>query len=205
MKTTFYIVRHGQTNWNLKGVLHGGSANTKLNETGKKQAEELAATLKDIRFDEIISSDLDRAVETAEVIAKERDIAIKTSKLLREKSYGSYELRDRKEVRKELQELFNEYDKLTGEERMKFKLYSDGETDDEAVIRFITHLREIAIAYPGKTILIGSHGGIMRYFLIKLGFGTYENIGPHAIKNAAYIKVESDGVDFFIKETYNID
>lgn len=46
MYTTFYSVRHGQTDWNLKGILHGGNANTVLNQTGKEQAEQIAETLK---------------------------------------------------------------------------------------------------------------------------------------------------------------
>lgn len=205
MSTTFYIVRHGQTDWNLKGVLHGGNAHTVLNQTGKEQAKQIADTLKPIHFDEIFSSDLDRAVQTAEIIAKDRKLTIKTTKALREKSYGRYEGRDRKEVQEELKHLFDEWNKLNGEEKMKFKIYDDGESDHEAVERFIRHLREIAIAYPEKTILIASHGGIMRYFLVKLGWATYDELATHGIKNAAYIKVESDGVDFFIKETHLIE
>lgn len=205
MNTTFYIVRHGQTNWNTQGRLQGQS-NTLLNHIGKQQAREIAETLKNIHFDEIFSSDLDRAVQTTEIIAKERNLAVKTAKALREKNYGSYEGRDRKEVKKELKDLFDEWEKIENdEEKMDFKIYHDGETDNEAVERFIRHLREIAIAYPGKTILIASHGGIMRYFLIKLGWAKYNELGTHAIKNTGYIKVESDGIDFFIKDLHQIE
>lgn len=205
MSTTFYIVRHGQTDWNLKGVLHGGNAPTVLNQTGREQAKQIAKTLKPIHFDEIFSSDLDRAVQTAEIIAQDRKLTIKTAQALREKSYGSYEGRDRKEVQEELKHLFDEWNTLDGETKMKFKLYHNGESDHEAVERFIRHLREIAIAYPDKTILIASHGGIMKYFLIKLGWATYAQLDNNGIKNAAYIKVESDGIDFFIKETHLIE
>jgi broad specificity phosphatase PhoE len=205
MNTTFYIVRHGQTDWNIQGRLHGGDSNTSLNQVGKEEATQIAQVLKDIHFDEIYSSDLDRSVETAELVAKERNIEVKTAKALREKSYGSYEGRNRKEVQTELKDLFDEWKKLSDEEKMKYKIYKDGESDSEAVERFIRHLREIAVAYPGKTVLIASHGGIMRYFLIKLGWATYDELATHGVKNAAYIKVESDGVDFFIKETYQIE
>lgn len=205
MYTTFYIVRHGQTDWNLKGVLHGGNANTSLNTTGKQQAQELAEVLQQIHFDAIFASDLDRAVQTAEIIAKDRDLTIKTAKALREKSYGSYEGRDRQAVKEELKHLFDAVEKLSDEEKMKFKIYQDGESDAEAVERFMRHLREIAIAYPGKTILIASHGGIMRYLLIKLGWASYDELATHGIKNAAFIKVACDGIDFFIKETYLIE
>jgi len=204
MYTTFYIVRHGQTDWNIQMRLQGHT-NISLNEVGREQADEIAKTLKNIHFDAIYSSDLDRAVQTTEIIAKERELAIKTTDALREKSYGSYEGRDRNEVQQELKHLFDQWKKLSDEEKMKFKIYEDGESDQEAVERFIRHLRELAIAYQGKNILIASHGGIMRYFLVKLGWATYGELDSHAIKNAAYIKVESDGVDFFIKETHLIE
>jgi len=204
MYTTFYIVRHGQTDWNIQMRLQGHT-NIPLNEVGREQANEIAKTLKNIHFDAIYSSDLDRAVQTTEIIAKERELAVKTTEALREKSYGSYEGRDRNEVQQELKHLFEQWKKLSDEEKMKFKIYEDGESDHEAVERFIRHLRELAIAYQGKNVLIASHGGIMRYFLLKLGWATYRELDSHAIKNAAYIKVESDGVDFFIKETHLIE
>ena len=204
MYTTFYIVRHGQTDWNIQMRLQGHT-NIPLNEVGQEQANEIAKTLKNIHFDAIYSSDLDRAVQTTEIIAKERELAVKTTEALREKSYGSYEGRDRNEVQQELKHLFEQWKKLSDEEKMKFKIYEDGESDHEAVERFIRHLRELAIAYQGKNVLIASHGGIMRYFLLKLGWATYRELDSHAIKNAAYIKVESDGVDFFIKETHLIE
>ena len=60
------------------------------------------------------------------------------------------------------------------------------------------------IGNPGKTILVVSHGGVMRYLLIHLGFGTYTNLPTGSIGNTAYIKLETDGVDFFVKETKGI-
>lgn len=204
MHTTFYIVRHGQTDWNAQELLQG-QVNTSLNDTGRQQAHEIATILKNIHFDEIFSSDLDRAVQTTEIIAKERNLAIKTAQALREKSYGSYEGRLRKEVQEELKGLFEAWEKLPNDdEKMKFKMYKDGESDAEAAERFIRHLREIAVAYPGKTILVASHGGVMRYLLIKLGWASYNEMGSHGIKNTGYIKVESDGIEFFIKETHQI-
>lgn len=203
--TTFYIVRHGQTNGNLENRMQG-HADIPLNETGKKQAWQLAQVLKDVHFDEIISSNLSRALETAKAVALERKMEVKATQALREKTYGSYELRFNHEVKEELKELFDQWEKLaTDEERLNFRIYTDGETDAEAVTRMINHLREVAVANPGKTILVGSHGGIMRYFLVKLGWATYKELGRNSIKNTAYIKVESDGVDFFVKETYQIE
>ncbi len=202
--TTFYIIRHGQTEWNVKNLLHGGGSNTPLNETGKKQAEEIAKVLKDIHFDEIFSSDLERSIETVKGIALERSLTIKTSEALREKNYGKYEGRHRLEVKDELKDIFTNWEKLNDSEKMKFRVYETGETDEEAITRFMRHLRELSVVYPGKTLLIAAHGGIMRYLLIKLGWGTYEELDPASVPNTSYIKLECDSVDFSIIETYQI-
>jgi broad specificity phosphatase PhoE len=202
--TTFYIMRHGETDWNKEGRVQGHS-DIPLNETGREQAKEISQILKDVHFDEILSSDLSRAVQTAEAIALERKIAIKTSQALREKSYGKYEGRIHSEIVKELQHLFDKRETLSEDEHLDFKIYTDGESDREAVERFILHLREAAVANPGKTILVASHGGIMRYLLIKLGWTTYKDAGRHAIKNTAYIKLESDGINFFVKDLHGIE
>jgi len=66
----------------------------------------------------------------------------------------------------------------------------------------MTFLREIAISYPGKTVLISTHGALMHNFLLKMNFAFYEELSR--IENGAFIKLESDGVDFFIKETHGV-
>lgn len=83
-----YVARHGQTDWNAEGILLG-STNMSLNETGRKQALELKMKLQHIKFDYIISSDLNRTLETANIVADNISI-IKNSKL-RERNYGILE------------------------------------------------------------------------------------------------------------------
>jgi len=90
--------------------------------------------------------------------------------------------------------------KLAKEDRLKYKPFPDIENDEEIASRMFTYLREIAVAYQGKTILIVSHGGVMRILLNHLG----KNAPHGAASNTAYVKLESDGVEFFIKETKGI-
>ena len=78
------------------------------------------------------------------------------------------------------------------------------ETDEELIARLIPFMREVAVAYIGKNILIVSHGGVMRTLLVHLGYFTAEDISNVAIKNLAYLKLETDGVDFFIKEVSGV-
>lgn len=197
---TLYIARHGETEWNVEQRLQG-QKDSPLTKSGLKQAEFLAQSLRDIHFDSIFSSDLLRAKRTAEIAALERKLAVKTTELLREHNYGIYEGKKYEEVRIELKHSFDEYERLSDKEKFRYRLIPNGETDEEIVMRFITFLREVALAYEGKNVLVVSHGGIMSAFLVHIGFGPQEKV---RIANTGYFKLRSDGVDFFIDESVGI-
>ena len=72
MTNTIYLVRHGQTNWNILGKTQG-HGNSNLTEKGINQAKDLAESMIKYPIDYIYSSDLGRAVETAEIIANKFD------------------------------------------------------------------------------------------------------------------------------------
>lgn len=88
MKIDFYVCRHGQTNQNVEGVWSGSGMDVTLNETGKEQAAELAEKLRRKLFD-VYSSPLVRAVQTANAIARGRDVTIMQN--LREGNFGDAE------------------------------------------------------------------------------------------------------------------
>ncbi|MBO4631707.1 MAG: histidine phosphatase family protein, partial [Lentisphaeria bacterium] len=69
MMTEFIVVRHGETEANLQGILQGQS-DTELNPLGIRQAELVAERLKKEHFDLIFSSDLSRTMNTARLIAE---------------------------------------------------------------------------------------------------------------------------------------
>lgn len=87
--TTLYLVRHGETPDNVNMIMQG-QTHGMLNEKGKRQAHELAFSLRDQHLDAILSSDLRRAIETAEIIAEGRGINVKTTPLLRERDWGGF-------------------------------------------------------------------------------------------------------------------
>ena len=87
---SWYLVRHGETEWNRTGRMQG-HINVPLSGVGRRQATLLAAQLGDVRFDAIYSSDLDRAHETARLVAGDRNVAVETDPDLREFSYGEWE------------------------------------------------------------------------------------------------------------------
>lgn len=195
-----YVARHGETIWNVEHRVQG-QKDSPLTKKGLRQASELAQGLKDVQFDAIFSSDLLRAKRTAKMVALDRKLAVQTTKLLREHNYGRYEGKLTTELREELQSAFAEYDELQDEEKFRFSIVPGGESDEVMSSRFITFLREVCVAYLGKTILVVSHGGIMAAFLMRIGFAKQDKV---RITNTGYFVLKSDGVDFFIEETSGI-
>jgi len=200
---TIYLVRHGQTDWNAKGIIQG-IKDIPINKTGKEQAKKTSRELKNIKFSAIYSSNLSRAKQTAEIIALEHKLAVKTHKALRERSFGKYAGMKSNQFRKALKELLSQTSKLSYKEKSKFDFGGGIEKIHDATSRFITFLREISIAHPGQKILVVTHGGLMRHLLIHLGFGEEHQLPWNSLGNTACIKLESDGVDFFVKETYGV-
>ncbi|KAJ7024253.1 phosphoglycerate mutase-like protein [Mycena alexandri] len=83
-----YVVRHGETQENRDSVLQG-QLDTQLNETGLEQARRVADALRSVHFDAAYSSDLARALKTAQVILEHRsDIEIRKEEELRERFLG---------------------------------------------------------------------------------------------------------------------
>lgn len=203
---TIYLVRHGETDWNIKGFVQGQS-DIPLNQKGEQQAKELADQLKNIHFDAIYSSDLMRAKRTAEIIAQEKKLAILTTKILRERDFGDFEGKKadfliawRKSLKKGIENLTQEEKELLRNKNPNI------ESDESLMQRFIPFIREIAVGYPGKNILIITHGSMMRTFLIRIGFfENQEKSYRYRLKNGSYVVILSDGVEFFVKETWGIE
>lgn len=181
--TTFYIVRHGQVDWNAKGLVLGQKDHP-LDESGKNQAKQLAKEIKDIKFDAIFSSDLLRAKETAEIIASERKIPVQVDKALREQTFGHFE----GWKKNEFISLFDKWNEMSDEERHNYTLSDDMESNASAVNRLINFLKQTSNEYLGKTVLIVAHGALMRYLLIQLGHASYDYLSH--FENTGYIKLE---------------
>ena len=86
MATEITIIRHGETIWNAQQRIQG-QRNSKLSENGIRQAGLVAKALAKREFDVLISSDLERAVETAEIINKELLLPLGYNENIRERSY----------------------------------------------------------------------------------------------------------------------
>lgn len=201
---TLYLVRHGETEFNKAGIMQG-HVDSPLTEEGVRQVEATRDNLKHVKFDAVFSSDLYRAQHTAEIIKLDKEILLQTSEFLRESNYGRFDGRPVKEYLEELKEKLLERNKLSDDAVWSYELEEGIETYESAVTRLLLKLREISVAYAGKKVLVVSHGGVLRNFLIKLGYATRNELPPGALANACYIKVRSDGVDFFVDETSGVN
>lgn len=197
----FYIVRHGETEFNKTKMIMGYTGDSPLTETGIAQAGAVASALKDIHFDAVFSSDLLRTQRTAKIILAEKELAIQTTKALRERNYGVYEGRSLEEYRSAMKEIWEKLDNYSEEARRSYPLPDGIENDEALTNRVIPFLREVAVAHIGKTVLIVTHGGVLRTLLIRIGFATAEQLRPVAIFNGAYVAIDSDGIDFFVRDS----
>ena len=194
---TIYLVRHGQTQWNVDRLIQGHT-DTTLTKEGEDQAHKQRVMLKEIIFSKVYSSDLIRAQRTAEILNLERKLALQTTKMLRERNFGIYQGKTMEEGKKRLWELLAHY---SADPHIK---ESGVETNEEVIGRAITFLREISVAHPGEKILVVTHGGIIRLLLIHLGYVKEGMLPSGAIQNLSYIKLGCDGVEFEVKETSGI-
>ncbi|MGI6001433.1 histidine phosphatase family protein [Lachnoclostridium sp. An131] len=85
-----YIIRHGETDWNTKRLLQGAT-DIPLNQNGIEVAKLTSAALKEVPFDIIYTSPLQRAVQTAEIMRGDREIPVILDDRLKEISFGPYE------------------------------------------------------------------------------------------------------------------
>jgi broad specificity phosphatase PhoE len=124
----------------------------------------------------------------------EKKIAITTTTALRERLFGRFEGKHISELRKTFGELM-----LISEKTQKKLELDDIENDDQVTRRLIPFLREIAVAYQGKNVLMITHGGLLRAFLGHINFKIPE-YSKRPMRNAGYLIIESDGVEFILKK-----
>lgn len=86
-----YLCRHGETDHNNNGIVQGQMNEVDLNSKGRKQAEKLSERFQDLDIDKFYSSSLDRALQTAKIVAKPHDKEVETSDLLKEVGRSVFE------------------------------------------------------------------------------------------------------------------
>lgn len=167
-----YIIRHGQTEWNITHKIQG-KTDIPLNEEGRRQAEEARKLFNNIDIDLIICSTLDRAKETCRIINKDKNIPVIYDERICERNFGVFEGADINNV---------DFDEL-----IKYRLnkkIENGESVQQFFNRIYSFLNELESTYKDEKILLVTHGGVSRaincYFY---GIPEDENIKDLMINN----------------------
>lgn len=156
---TFYLVRHGQTDWNVI-FRWQGHTDIPLNEAGRAQARRLGIRLRDIPFDRAVSSDSSRALETAQLALGSRDLTVEIDPSFREFNAGKFEGLTWDEIRTGYPEA------VTGMNSDWFGyVFPEGESRGGMQTRAVAAFRKLLEDGIGSHILVASHGMTVRGIL----------------------------------------
>lgn len=146
-----YVIRHGQTEWNITNRLQG-QADMPLNLEGIKQAENAREIFNNIDIDFIICSTLDRAKETCRIINEYKNIPVIYDERICERNYGDLEGVDIRNI--DVDELMNYYID---------KKVEEGESIQEFFSKIYSFLNELKQKYQNdEKILLVTHGDVSR-------------------------------------------
>ena len=168
-----YVVRHGQTNWNVENKLQG-CVDIPLNDTGIKQADILAKTVESLDFDLIISSPLSRALDTAKIINKNLNVDLITNDALLERNFDCLEGVYGSDYDKYL---FWDYNL-----NYEYKGVEPIQSFFRRVYNFIDILKE---NYSKKNLLLVTHNGV------NIAINCYFNGIPNQAKSLLDIKLDN--------------
>ena len=146
-----YLVRHGQTAWNV-GEIFRGRADIPLDETGKHEVHLAGEALKDESLHAVYSSPLSRSMETAENIAKFHNISVTPLDAIIDISYGEWEGLGNEEVQQKYPELHTLW--LSEPHRIQFP---GGESLDEVRSRTMVALEELIDKHKSENFVLVAH------------------------------------------------
>lgn len=191
---TFYIVRHGETEWNRRGLVQGHT-DTDLNELGETQAKERAEHFRSIKFDAVFSSDLTRARRTAQILVQGRPLRLQTTPVLREQYWGKWEGHSFDSIRDQFGHNFNAYTST--------EIHGVPEVESHFTMakRVLPFLHELSGTFHGQNLLVVTHGGVMKSILYHMSFEQYGKIG---FKNLDYIKLTVKNGDLILDEVCGV-
>lgn len=156
-----YIIRHGETNWNVEGIIQGQS-NSSLTEKGIEQAKLTAEKLKTVPFKAIYSSDLERAMNTAEIICEHhKNSTIVKDERLRERKFGDLEGIGHEDFKTRHPEIYANFRSNDPAYRIP-----GGESRNDLAKRSIDFFNDIISQHADDdTILAVTHGGVVNMFV----------------------------------------
>ncbi len=200
MRKTLYIIRHGETDLNKKGIVQGRGMDTDLNEKGREQADAFYEAYKNIPFDKIYTSTLKRTHQTVQKFI-DHNIPWIQYPGLDELGWGIHEGQESiNHIRAEFADMLQKWN--AGELHHKFE---GGENPLEVKERQLSVLEKLIEDNEDKNILICMHGRALRLFLCLLTNRPLSDMEAFPHSNVTLYKLEYDGRDFRILEFNNTD
>jgi broad specificity phosphatase PhoE len=158
MQTTILLIRHGLTDWNAEQRWQGHQ-DIPLNDTGIDQARALARRLANWPIQALYSSDLKRAAQTADILAKAVGLQVTRDRAWRERDVGAFQGLTRAEI--EIQ-YPNEFSAMT-----RGSIYPpSGEDNQELHARAVAAFDKLVARHPGEMVAVVSHGGLLHTILL---------------------------------------
>ena len=153
--TTFLLLRHAHSVANKAGILAGQLEGIGLSKDGIAQVNKLTASFENLKIDRIISSPMQRCLETVEGIARSKRKRISIDKRLIEMNYGSWS-------GKKLSKLSRMKEWKVIQTKPSAFRFPQGESFKELEERIESLLKDLSRKYPKETILIITHGDIVK-------------------------------------------
>jgi broad specificity phosphatase PhoE len=204
MKTTLYIVRHGEAEGNINRTFHGWT-DSSLTPKGHKQCEELAKRLQKIDFDEILASPLKRTRQTVEYILQGRENEIIFNENLKEINGGDWEGVSWEDLSLKWPTDYEVWDIEPHLHQMP-----NGESVEGFQKRLIQTFEEIIKAHLGKKLCIVTHGtGIKTLMCYFKGIPLSEMVNINWYDNTSVTVIEHspegyhvvlEGDDYHLKD-----
>ncbi len=200
MNKIIYIIRHGQTDLNFRGVVQGKGMDSDLNNLGRSQAEEFYQYYKSVPFDHVYTSTLKRTHQTVEKFI-EANIPWTQLSGLDEIGWGIYEGVESSEiVRSAFIDMLGSW--TAGNLTAKFE---NGESPEEVKVRQLEAFEDILKGEDAQNILICMHGRAMRILLCVLLDKPLSDMEEFPHTNSTLYKLEYDGAKFSILDFNNTD
>ena len=161
-RTRFYLIRHGETDWNKAGR-YQGCTNIQLNEEGLEQARLLGERFKYLPLDVVYVSPLDRAVATAEPVAASHGLTPIKDEHFKEINFGEWEGHTIEELTEIHGRAYTDFFK----DPFDHPVPGEGSFQN-AMDRAIEGFNILAERHKGQNVAIISHGGLLRVMLVGL-------------------------------------
>ena len=155
----FYLLRHGQTRWNIEGKIQG-KTDIPLNESGMAQAGYLARAMECCEARALFSSPLLRARQTARTVAETMGLPVNVLPELKEVDFGLWEGCTWKEIEKRYPEDYRRWEVNPAQATP-----TGGESRDSCRARSRAAVEQVLRASSGGDVVIVAHGGILVYLI----------------------------------------